>query len=182
MPSFSPLRRRHTRTVEAETCAGWPGNGQHRRRYCQRMTPEAPAEAPHSRAVDSGVRLAELMAALSIATDLGMGQPLETALSSCVVAIRLGEILGLDADTMRDVSCPVEEVIAEGDRVAGRFSLRGTHRGTLLGVPPTGNPVGVGVMVIARFDAAGKWVEDWVTWDQVGLFQQLGVIPTPAAA
>ena len=56
-----------------------------------------------SRAADSGVRLAELMAALSIATDLGMGQPLETALCSCVVAMRLGEALNLDGDTLRDV-------------------------------------------------------------------------------
>src|SRR6202158_5553492 len=56
-----------------------------------------------SRAADSGVRLAELMAALSIATDLGMGQPLETALCSCVVAMRLGEALNLDSDTLRDV-------------------------------------------------------------------------------
>jgi hypothetical protein len=43
-----------------------------------------------SRVADSGVRLAELMAALSIATDLGMGQSLETALCTCVVAMRLG--------------------------------------------------------------------------------------------
>jgi hypothetical protein len=43
------------------------------------------------------------MAALSIATDLEMGQPLESALCSCVVAMRLGEALGLDDDTMRDV-------------------------------------------------------------------------------
>src|SRR5438105_5521856 len=55
------------------------------------------------RPADSGVRLAELMAALSIATDLGMGQPLESALCSCVVAIRLGEALQLDGDTLRDV-------------------------------------------------------------------------------
>ena len=58
---------------------------------------------PDAGAVDSGVRLAELMAALSIATDLGMGQPLETALSSSVVAVRLGEALSLDAETMRGV-------------------------------------------------------------------------------
>ena len=56
-----------------------------------------------SRVTDSGVRLAELMAALSIATDLGMGQPLETALCSCVVAMRLGEALNLDGDALRDV-------------------------------------------------------------------------------
>src|SRR4030088_2516977 len=56
-----------------------------------------------ARAGDSGVRLSELMAALSIATDLGMGQPLETALCSCVVAMRLGEALNFDGDTLRDV-------------------------------------------------------------------------------
>ena len=48
------------------------------------------------------IRLAELMAALSPATDLGMGQPLEFALSSCVLSVRLGEALGLDADELRD--------------------------------------------------------------------------------
>src|SRR5438067_10344995 len=56
-----------------------------------------------SRAGDSRVRLAELMAALSIATDLGMGQPLESALCSCVVAMRLGDALGVDDQTLRDV-------------------------------------------------------------------------------
>src|ERR1700694_5964291 len=56
-----------------------------------------------TRVVDSGVRLAELMAALSIATDLGMGQPLESALCSCVVAMRLGDALNLDGDALRDV-------------------------------------------------------------------------------
>src|SRR5712691_3409430 len=56
-----------------------------------------------SRTGDSGVHLAELMAALSIATDLGMGQPLESALCSCVVAMRLGEALDFDGDTLRDI-------------------------------------------------------------------------------
>ena len=51
--------------------------------------------------IGSGVRLAELMAALSMATDLGMGQPLETALCTCVVAMRLGEELGLDGSALR---------------------------------------------------------------------------------
>lgn len=53
--------------------------------------------------VRSGVRLAELMAALSVATDLGMGQPQETALRGCVVAMRLGESLHLDERTLRDI-------------------------------------------------------------------------------
>jgi predicted ester cyclase len=76
----------------------------------------------------------------------------------------------------------VEDVVAEGDRVAGRLSLKGTHDGTLLGTPATGKPVDVGVMVIARFDADGKWVEDWACWDQLGLLQQIGAIPAPSAA
>ena len=83
---------------------------------------------------------------------------------------------------MPDLQCPVEETVAEGDRVAGRFSLRGTQNGTLLGIPATGKTVHVGVMVIARFDERGKWVEDWAAWDQLGMLQQLGVIPAPAAA
>jgi predicted ester cyclase len=83
---------------------------------------------------------------------------------------------------MPDLHCPMEEVVAEGALVAGRFSLRGTHRGSLLGIPPTGKPVVAGVMVIARFDERGKWVEDWASWDQLGMLQQLGAIPARAAA
>ena len=49
------------------------------------------------------MRLAELTAVLSKATDLGMGQPLETALSTCVVATRLGIAAGLPADELQDV-------------------------------------------------------------------------------
>jgi predicted ester cyclase len=81
-----------------------------------------------------------------------------------------------------DLQCPMEAVVAEGDRVAGRFTLVGTHAGALFGIPATGRAVNVGVMVIARFNEAGKWVEDWASWDQVGMLQQLGVIPAPAAA
>jgi hypothetical protein len=36
-------------------------------------------------------------------------------------------------------------------------------------------------MVIARFDETGKWIEDWNCWDQLGLLQQLGAVPAPAA-
>lgn len=63
-----------------------------------------PRSMPDSSRSDSApIRLAELVAALSLATDLGMGQPLEYALCSCVLAVRLGEALGLDAATLREV-------------------------------------------------------------------------------
>lgn len=83
---------------------------------------------------------------------------------------------------MPDVQFPLEDVVAEDDRVAGRFRIRGTHTGTLFGIPATGKRVDIGVMVIARFDAAGKWVEDWAAIDRLGMLQQLGVIPAPATA
>lgn len=51
----------------------------------------------------TNIRLAELMAALSLATDLGMGQPLEFALSSCVLAVRLGEALRRSEEALREI-------------------------------------------------------------------------------
>jgi HD-GYP domain-containing protein (c-di-GMP phosphodiesterase class II) len=51
----------------------------------------------------SGVRLAELMAALSLATDLGMGQPMEFALSSCILAVRLAEKCSYSEEALREV-------------------------------------------------------------------------------
>ena len=57
----------------------------------------------HYRPVTPDIRLAELMAALSLATDLGMGQPMEYALCVCVLSVRLGEALGLGEDDLRDV-------------------------------------------------------------------------------
>ncbi len=51
----------------------------------------------------SGIRLAELIAALSLATDLGMGQPMEFALSSCVLAVRLAEQCGYSQEARREV-------------------------------------------------------------------------------
>jgi predicted ester cyclase len=50
-----------------------------------------------------------------------------------------------------------------------------------MGIPPTGKQVAVTGMVISRF-AAGKVVEDWEIFDQMGLLQQLGVVPTPGQA
>jgi response regulator RpfG family c-di-GMP phosphodiesterase len=58
----------------------------------------------HESASDyTSIRLAEVVAALSLATDLGMEQPLEFALRSCVLAVRLGETLGLDEHALREV-------------------------------------------------------------------------------
>jgi hypothetical protein len=60
-----------------------------------------PPAAPHGE--EPAVRLAELIAALSLATDLGTGQPIEHALCSCVAAVRLAETIGVSDTELRDV-------------------------------------------------------------------------------
>src|SRR5919198_3121229 len=57
----------------------------------------------HDTTGTTDIRLAELMGALSLATDLGMGQPLEFALCSCVLAVRLGDLCGLGESELREV-------------------------------------------------------------------------------
>jgi HD-GYP domain-containing protein (c-di-GMP phosphodiesterase class II) len=56
-----------------------------------------------NRAGDRGIRLAEVIAALSLATDLGMGQPLEYALQVCMLSVRLADVLGFSEDEAREV-------------------------------------------------------------------------------
>ena len=69
----------------------------------------------------------------------------------------------------------VEELFAEGETVVARWSCRGTHKGELNGIAPTGKQISITGISIARF-AAGKIVEGWVNWDALGLMQQLGVV------
>lgn len=99
--------------------------------------------------------------------------PTLEGLKTFILALREG---------MPDLNCPVEDVVAEGDRVAGRLRLEGTHSGALLGIAASGKHVDVGLMVIARFDDRGKWAEDWANWDQLGFLQQIGAIPAPSHA
>ena len=77
-----------------------------------------------------------------------------------------------------DVHIAIEDQMAEGDKVASRWTMRGTHRGELLGIPPTGKPATFTGLVITRL-SAGRIAEEWENFDQLGLLQQLDVIPTP---
>jgi steroid delta-isomerase-like uncharacterized protein len=72
----------------------------------------------------------------------------------------------------------VEDMIAEGDRVVSRLTFRGTHKGDLMGIPPTGRSVAMSEIIIDRL-ADGQIVESWRLFDQMGMMQQLGVIPAP---
>ena len=70
----------------------------------------------------------------------------------------------------------IEDMIAEGDRVVVRQTFRGTHKGDFMGIPPTGKQVSVTEIEIFRV-TNGKNVENWTNSDDLGLLQQLGVVP-----
>jgi predicted ester cyclase len=74
-----------------------------------------------------------------------------------------------------------EELVAEGDRVAERWTGRGTHRGELQGIAPTGKCVEAPGSVFYRI-VDGKIVELWGQLDMMSLMQQLGVIASPQRA
>jgi steroid delta-isomerase-like uncharacterized protein len=77
-----------------------------------------------------------------------------------------------------DVTIRVEDMIAEGDLVAIRWSGTATHRGDTLGFAATQQRVQFTGMGFARI-AGGKLVEGWNNFDQLGMFQQLGVVNIP---
>ena len=76
-----------------------------------------------------------------------------------------------------DLSVTVEDLIAEGNKVAARWIWNGTHRGELMGIPATGKQVAATGTSIHRV-AEGKIVESWFNFDALGMMQQLGVVPT----
>lgn len=71
-----------------------------------------------------------------------------------------------------------EDMIAEGDRVAVRATVRGTHQGEFSGIPATGRRVEIPVFLIYRLED-GLIVEHWIQADVLGLLQQLGALPAP---
>ena len=74
---------------------------------------------------------------------------------------------------------PPDDIIAEGDKVVVRATMRATHLGEFFGVPATGKEVTMPLIIIYRI-ADGRIVEHWIQMDVFGLMQQLGAIPMPA--
>jgi steroid delta-isomerase-like uncharacterized protein len=86
-------------------------------------------------------------------------------------------IIGMMRGGFPDIQWTLEEMVAEGDKVAARFTMRGTHRGTFFGVPPTGKTISVQAMNIYRL-SGGQFVEEHGQPDMLGLLQQIGAVPT----
>ncbi len=72
-----------------------------------------------------------------------------------------------------DVHCTIEDMVAEGDKVAVRWSWRGTHKGEYMGIAPTGKQVTITGIEILHI-VGGKIVEEWSESDWLGFMQQLG--------
>lgn len=75
-----------------------------------------------------------------------------------------------------DLTLTVEDQLAEGDTVVTRWTARGTHRGELMGIQPTGSQVDVAGITIQRF-RDGMIVEGWTSFDRLGMLQQIGAAP-----
>lgn len=87
------------------------------------------------------------------------------------------QFVGMVGTAFPDLHVTVEDLIAEGDKVAARLTVSGTHKGVFLGsIQPTGIHVTWTGIDLIRI-AGGKIVERWNQRDLLGLMQQLGVIP-----
>lgn len=77
-----------------------------------------------------------------------------------------------------DVQWTLEDLVAEGDRVAARFTMSGTHNGPFMGLPPTGKPFVAASMAFYRL-TGGKIVEENGLPDMLAILQQIGAAPRP---
>jgi steroid delta-isomerase-like uncharacterized protein len=80
-----------------------------------------------------------------------------------------------------DMTDEIHNIIAEGDLVAMLATVRGTHEGEIMGMPPTGKSFAITAIDVIRV-AGGKMVERWGLTDQAGMMTQLGLAPLPPGA
>jgi steroid delta-isomerase-like uncharacterized protein len=84
-------------------------------------------------------------------------------------------IIGIMRGGFPDIQWILEEMICEGDKVAARFTMRGTHRGPFFGVPPSGKPIEVQAMNFYRL-SGGQFVEERGQPDLLSVLQQIGAV------
>jgi steroid delta-isomerase-like uncharacterized protein len=76
-----------------------------------------------------------------------------------------------------DIQWALDETIVEGNRVAARFTMRGTHRGTFGGVPASGKKISVQALNIYHLSPQGQFIQEYGQPDMAGLLAQIGAIP-----
>ena len=75
-----------------------------------------------------------------------------------------------------DIRHTLDDVFASGDRLAVRFTIRGTHTGNLFGIPPSGRSVTIVANVLRRVQD-GRVAELRGVFDEAGMLRQIGVLP-----
>jgi steroid delta-isomerase-like uncharacterized protein len=88
------------------------------------------------------------------------------------------QAIAIHSAALSDTRATVDDQIAEGDKVAVRWTFSATQTGEFLGIPPTGNKVEMSGINICRTEN-GKIAELWRVVDVMGLLQQLGAVPPP---
>ncbi len=90
-------------------------------------------------------------------------------------------VLSMFRSGIPDLRLVIDDMIAEGDKVAVRYTLEGTHEGDLFGIPPTGRRLSIESITVERV-SEGKIREHWRVTDSLDMMQQLGAIPAPEHA
>jgi predicted ester cyclase len=90
----------------------------------------------------------------------------------------LRQLITMFRTAFPDLHTTIDDMVAEGDKVATRITARGTHEGELMGIAPTGKKITFTGILITRW-VGGKEVEAWEIPDMLGMMQQLGVMPKP---
>jgi steroid delta-isomerase-like uncharacterized protein len=88
------------------------------------------------------------------------------------------EFVGLYRKAFPDLRITIDEQFAEGETVVTRWTATGTNEGELMGMPATGKQATTAGININRI-SGGKLIEGWGLFDQLGLLQQIGAVPTP---
>jgi steroid delta-isomerase-like uncharacterized protein len=91
----------------------------------------------------------------------------------------VGEFYRGFSKALPDLQLTADDVIADGDKVAVRYRIRGTHSDELMGVPATGKAVDVEGQSFFRFED-GRVAERWQSLDAIALMTQIGALPAPA--
>ncbi len=89
------------------------------------------------------------------------------------------EYVAMYRSAFPDLKVPLEDQVAEGDKVVNRWTAQGTHLGEYMGIAPTGKEVRFAGMHISHIAQEGKIAENWEVYDLMGLMRQIGAVPTP---
>jgi steroid delta-isomerase-like uncharacterized protein len=91
----------------------------------------------------------------------------------------INEVIIACRTAFHDLNVTVEDMVAEGDKIAARFTSHGIHKGAFMGLPPTDKPISMTGIEIFRIKD-GKIAEIWGEANLLGLMQQLGILSATA--